>query len=682
MAKPKTGGPGSDQALPRDSRRREMAALKRRLEEAEESLNAIRAGEVDALVIKGPLGDQVYTLKDADRPYRTIIENMGEGAVTLRPDGLILYANRQFAAMLDSPLEDLLGSDLFSRVAPSAMETLKRLVAKAQKASVRADVEFVKASGGPLLAHLSLAPMPIDDVRVLSGVIADMTEQKQTQEERTRLAAVVSQAVDGVIILDPAGKIVYANPACRKITGFTDSELVGTGPERFGERIAADVNSVLAREGIWKGHITRVRKDGRPIELDASVAPLKDAAGETSSYLVVFRDITHAVKLEQTMRQMERTDALGRLAGGVAHDLNNILLPIVVNAELLLDETEPDSPRYAMLKNILQAAYRQRDLVKKILAFTRLTKQSPKAVRIQPLVDEALKLLKPALPTSVELRFVARNSRDTISGDATELHELITNLCTNAVDAMEARGGTLEVFLADADLDGGDPLPELSAGPYVKLTVRDTGCGIDPSHLDRIFDPFFTTKAAGKGTGIGLSVVRGIVKSHGGAINIESQVGKGTVVNVYLPTSEAVAPVSERRSRDRGPAAQGRHILLVDDEEIVLDTMRRALDSLGHRPTAVGNAAGALALFRTGPQRFDLAVIDQTMPQMSGLELAAELCRTRPGFPIVLTTGYSKAVDEDSLRAAGVSEALMKPLTLKDLAAAIDRAVAGPGKKA
>ena len=681
MAKPKTGGPGSDQALSGDSHRREMAALKRRLEEAEESLNAIRTGEVDALVIKGPLGDQVYTLKDADRPYRTIIENMGEGAVTFRPDGLILYANRQFAAMLDVPLEDLLGSDLFSRVAPSAIETLKRLAAKAQKASVQADVEFVKASGGPLLAHLSLAPMPIDDVRVLSGVIADMTEQKQTQEERTRLAAVVSQAVDGVIILDPAGKIVYANPACYRITGFADSELVGTGPEQFGERITADVNSVLAREGIWKGHVTRVRKDGRPIELDASVAPLKDAAGATSSYLIFFRDITHAVKLEQTLRQMERTEALGRLAGGVAHDMNNILLPIIVNAELLLDEEKPDSPRQALLKNILQAAYRQRDLVKRILSFTRQKAQSLAPIRMKPLVAEALKLIKPSLPASIEMRYAADRSKDIVSGDSTEIHELVTNLCTNAVDAMAERGGVLEVSLAGVDLEEKDPLLDLSPGPYVKLTVRDTGCGIPPDHLNRIFDPFFTTKEVGKGTGIGLSVVRGIVNSHRGGITVDSEVGRGTDVSVFLPAADETAPVGDRRARDRGPAAQGRRILLVDDEEIVLDTMRRALDSLGHKPTAVGNAAGALALFLTGPQHFDLAVIDQTMPQMSGLELAAELCRTRPGFPIVLTTGYSKAVDEDSLRAAGVSEVVMKPLTLRALAAAVDRAVVLLGKK-
>ena len=282
MAKPKTGGPGSDQALLRDSRRREMAALKRRLEEAEESLNAIRAGEVDALVIKGPLGDQVYTLKDADRPYRTIIENMGEGAVTLRPDGLILYANRQFAAMLDSPLEDLLGSDLISRAAPSDMETLKRFLSKAQKGGARADVEFVKASGGPLLAHLSLAPMPVEGLSVLSGVIADMTEHRQTQEERTRLAAVVSQAVDGVIILDRAGKIIYSNPACQKISGFAGNETrrecrartIRSGDRRRRHRHPEE------RGGLERQCPKSTERRERPIELDVSVTPLKNAAGD------------------------------------------------------------------------------------------------------------------------------------------------------------------------------------------------------------------------------------------------------------------------------------------------------------------------------------------------------------------------------------------------------------------
>ena len=681
MAKPKTGGPGSDQALPRDSHRREMAALKRRLEEAEESLNAIRSGEVDALVIKGPFGDQVYTLKDADRPYRMIIENMGEGTVTIRPDGFIIYANRQFAAMLDVSLEKLLGDNLFSRAAPSALEDLERLVAKAQKASVHADVEFVKASGGPLLAHLSLAPMSIEGIRALSGIIADMTEQKQTQEELTRLAAVVSQAVDGVMILNPAGEIVYANPACQTITGYADSELVGTGQELFGAETVADVRRVLANEGVWKAHVGRIRKDGKPIDLDVSVVPLRTQSGAISSYIIFFRDITHALKLEQTIRQMERTEALGRLAGGVAHDLNNILLPIVVNAELLLDEERPDSPRQAMLKNILQAAYRQRDLVKKILSFTRQTKQNLQAIRIQPVVAEALKLIKPSLPASIEMRYVADKPKDTVSGDPTEIHELVTNLCANAVDAMAERGGVLEVSLATVDLDAKDFLLDVRPGPYVRLTVKDTGCGIPPQNLDRIFDPFFTTKEAGKGTGIGLSVVRGIVKSHGGAITVESSVSRGTDVSVYLPTADEVAPPGDRRARDRGPAVQSSRILLVDDEDMVLDTMRRALESFGHKPTAVKNAAGALALFRTWPQNFDLAVVDQTMPQMSGLELAAKLRKISPGLPIILTTGYSKSVDEDSLRAAGVSEVVMKPLTLRDLAAAVNRAVALPGKK-
>jgi two-component system cell cycle sensor histidine kinase/response regulator CckA len=680
MDKPKAGSPGAGRTAGRETSRRRIAALERRLEEAEDCLKAIRAGEVDALIIKGPRGDQVYSLKDADRPYRSVIEKMRDGAVTIRGDGLVLYANTQFAAILGVPLERVIGANLFEWVEAPGLESLKKLVDGADERGVAADVEFRAGSGSSVVAHVSLAPMMIDDIRVLSGVVADMTEERRTRRENEQLAAVVSQTVEGVIILDAARQIVYANPACLEITGFDRSDLIGLGPERLGREAVERILSAVEKEGAWKGRLARTRKDGIPIELDLSVAPLKTGTGAVANYIVVFRDVTLAGKIEKRVRQMERTEALGRLAGGIAHDVNNILMPIIVNAELLLEEADPGSRRYAMLNDILDAAKRQRDLIKRILSFTRQVKLAHQDVPLAPIVEEALKFIRPSIEGPIQVRFTADDPGGTIRGDATELHELVTNLCANAVDAMAGGGGILDITLTDLPLDSLEALPELKPGRYVRLRVKDTGCGIAPYDLEHIFDPFFTTKQAGKGTGIGLSVVRGIVKNHGGSINVESVVGQGTDVSVYLPKATERASGDESRASVRGPVSPGRRILLVDDEELILDTMRRALVSFGHRPTATVDAAEALALFRKAPEQFDLAIIDQNMPRMSGLELAAGLQQARPGFPIILATGYSRAVNEESLRAAGIGAAVMKPLTLKDLSAAIGHVLAFSGR--
>ena len=654
----------------------EIARLKQRLKDAEACLGAIRAGEVDALVIQGPHGEQIYTLKDADRPYRLIIEKMREGAITIRPDGLILYANKQFAAMLGAPLEEIIGTGLFGLAAPGSLDGLKALVEKAWEAGASGDVEFQKRSGGRLLAFLSLASLPVDGIQALSGVVSDMTEERRTQDERARLAAVVSQSVDGVLILDPEGKIVYANPSCHKISGYAASELVGLGLERFGPELVSQVSAAFEKDDCWKGHVVRARKDGTLVELDVSVSPLRAAEGAISNHIIQFRDVTFRMDLEKKIRQMERTEALGRLAGGVAHDLNNILMPIIVNSELLLDEVEPGTQRAVMLRDIHEAALRQKALVSRILSFTRQAMPVFLPVPMGPLVGEALKLLKPSLPAAVKVRSGSAAAPATAIGDPTELHELVTNLFTNAIDAMRADGGVLDVAIKDVILGEAKPILGLRPGPYVRLTVRDTGCGIPPQDLEKIFDPFFTTKRTGKRTGIGLSIVRGIVKSHNGGIAIDSREGQGTEVTVYLPAAQDAAPEIKHRAHARQGTVRGRRVLIVDDEDMVLDTLRRALASLSHKPTAVGSAAGALALFQAGPRDFDLAIVDQTMPHMDGLELAAEMKRIRPDFPVILVTGYSNVVNDQTTRQAGVAEVVMKPLSLRDLSAAIDRVLA------
>jgi two-component system cell cycle sensor histidine kinase/response regulator CckA len=554
MAKPKRAGAKSGRG-PRDrSPREEIETLRRRLEEAEESLEAIRTGSVDALVAQGPYGDRIYLLKDADRPYRAIIETMRDGAVTFREDGLVLYANKQLAALLGRPLESLMGGNLFD-LAGSGKEDLKRLVADIAPDGARGDMTF----GGhaqPLVLNVSLTPMEFDGLRVLLGVVADVTEERRQ---------------------------------------------------------------------------------------------------------------------ERQVRQSEQIESLGRLAGGIAHDLNNILQPIIVNAELLLEDMSPDDTRRAMAENLLEAAHRQKSLVRRVLSFTRQAKPTPRPVAVTPVAAEALRLLRPSLPGRIETQFIAESSADVVLGDPAELHELITHLCIHAADALQATGGTIEVSLRDAVLTRENPKLELTPGRYLKLTVRDNGCGIPACNLERIFEPFFTTKE--DGTGIGLPVVRGIVKKHRGRILVESEVGKGTAVTVFLPSGDVSQTGTSGLAGNPRNKASGRRILVVDDEAAILETMRRALVTMRHKPTAVKDASQALALFRSLPGRFDLALIDQNMPGMSGLQLAAELHKIDPRLPIILATGYSKAVEDASLHEAGVCAVMMKPASLKELASAVEKAL-------
>ena len=563
MAKRKTDRAPRSKTRPSNAPTDEIVLLKQKLKDAEDALSAIRTGAVDALVVSGPEGEQVFTLKDADRPYRAVLENMRDGALTVRMDGLILFANRQFAAIVGLPLETVLGHDLYAFVGPRSRPDLERLFDRARTEGAFAEIEFTGEVARAVIINLSLAPVTVEGLQVLAGVAADITAERQAR---------------------------------------------------------------------------------------------------------------------QKIRQMERTEALGRLAGGVAHDLNNILQPIIVNAELLIDEIGQAGSKRDLLNNIIEAANRQRDLVKKILSFTRPTQQDLRPLALTPLVVEAINLLKPSLPKGVDFRLIDEARADVVKGDPTELHELVTNLCTNAADAMEKTGGTIEVALRNVALTRENVAYGLKPGRYLKLDVKDTGCGIAPEHLDKVFDPFFTTKETGRGTGIGLSVVHGIVKSHGGSIFVQSQIGKGTDVVVFLPVTAASIFEAATLGRDWKRASPDRRVLVVDDEEFVLDTMRRALVSLGHKPTVFKDPRGALALIRGLPRHFDIAIIDQTMPKMSGLELASQIRTINSDMPIILATGYSKAVDEAAFRAAGVTAVVMKPLGLRNLATIINQALESRGR--
>ncbi len=406
-----------------------------------------------------------------------------------------------------------------------------------------------------------------------------------------------------------------------------------------------------------------------------SLQPVRELDGGVSGVILMMLDVTREVTIEAHARQSQKMEALGVLAGGIAHDFNNLLAAIVVNSEMaLLDADKPEGVKH-YLPSVLEAAARGKGLVKQVLTFSRQGEQELKPTKLSPVVQEALKFLRASLPSTIEIRARLSAKDDVALADVTQIYQILLNLGNNAAHAMRERGGVLEVSLTSIDIDDrtAECHPDLKPGPCVKLTVSDTGTGIAPDVLPRIFDPFFTTKKAGEGTGMGLAVVHGIVKKCGGVITVGSEVGKGTTFNLFFPR---LADDVKRGKPSSGPIPSGgERILLVDDEELQAQSVHDMLERLGYDVTFETDSVRALALLRSRPESFDLVITDQTMPHMSGVKLAEAAMEIRPGIPVILCTGFSDVVGEDSAKSLGIREFVMKPFTVREIAAVIRKAL-------
>jgi CheY-like chemotaxis protein len=366
-------------------------------------------------------------------------------------------------------------------------------------------------------------------------------------------------------------------------------------------------------------------------------------------------------------------EAIGTLAGGIAHDFNNILGIILGYIEMSLLDASGNSSLRTNLEHIRKATHRATDLVKQILAFSRKSEQERMALQLIPIIKESLKLLRASLPSTIEIRqkFGLTTGEDRVMADPTQIHQVLMNLCGNASHAMRENGGVLEISLSARVLrvEETESIGELIPGKYIEAIIRDTGHGIAPAIIDRIFEPYFTTKGLGEGTGLGLSVVHGIVKSHGGSITVESELGKGTEFRILLPKVEiyAKAGTQEIPVLPRGTES----ILFVDDEEGLVNIGKQMLERLGYNVVVRTSSIEALEAFRRQPEKYDLILTDQTMPHMTGMNLAREVLRIRPEMPIVLCTGFSEIITAESVKAMGIRKLLMKPLVMSDVALAV-----------
>ncbi|SPF35279.1 putative Histidine kinase [Syntrophobacter sp. SbD1] len=508
-----------------------------------------------------------------------------------------------------------------------------------------------------------------------------ITERKQAEEELVRLATAIEHAGEGIIILDTNFNIQYANPAFKRITGYEGNQIVGRHASilksgKHEESLYQNLRETLKRGEGWSGRFINKKKDGILYHADVTASAIRDNSGAIINYVSIHRDITKEVELEKELRQAQKMEAIGNFSGGIAHDFNNILAAIMGFTELSLSKVPEGSPVRSNLEQVLKATMRASGVVRQILAFSRQSEQERKPMALAPVIQEVLKLMRSTLPTTIRINqeLTTGSEEDVVLADPTQIHQVLMNLCSNAAHAMRAKGGILSVELSKiTDLSTAPVHPDLTDGQYVCLTVSDTGHGMEAAVLDRIFDPYFTTKGPGEGTGLGLSVVQGIVKSHGGVITARSEPGKGTSFYILLPSFNknveleiaAIEPIPTGTER----------ILLVDDEEGLAELGEGILESLGYTVTAKTSSFDALEIFQAQPHAFDLVITDMTMPDLTGTELAEMLLGIRSDLPIILCTGFTDLTSEKQAQDAGIREFIMKPYDIRTLAKAIRKAL-------
>jgi len=501
------------------------------------------------------------------------------------------------------------------------------------------------------------------------------------EAERQRYRDLFEGAPDGYLVTDPEGTIREANRAAAELLGVRQDFLIGKPIRVFiAAEAMAGFNRGLTRvregtepPGDWE--VSLQPRDAVPFSALLTVGHGRDPAGRLAGLRWLVRDISGRKRTEAMTRQAQKMEALGTLASGIAHDFNNILAAVIGHTQAASDSLPASSLAVPHLQEILAVSQRAKDIVRQILTFSRAGRERHGPVPLHSVVAEGMSLVRASLPENVELRLHIDPQSSPVSGNATQIHQVLMNLCANAEYAMRPRGGILEVRVEPFEVTTEIVArhPSLSPGPHVKLTVRDTGHGMERHVRERIFDPFFTTKGVGEGTGLGLAVVHGIVAGHRGAIRVESTPGQGTRFEIFFPRYESppAAPL------DGDLACAGRErLLIVDDEPFLARLWVTLLESLGYRCVACSSAAEALTAFRGAPESFDLVITDLVMPGMTGDALAREILRIRPDIPIILCTGFSHTMTEAAAKAIGFRAYLEKPLGRRELAQAI-RSVLG-----
>jgi PAS domain S-box-containing protein len=579
--------------------------------------------------------------------------------------------------------EQMLGHPCHTLVATNAQPTPAEQPCLAS-ADFSGEVTLRRHDGHAFAAHLTTNPIGREVTGTEAGciwIIIDITERKRAEESLTRLATAVEQSGEAILITDAAGTILYANPAFAKTSGYTRAETLGRNPRmlKSGKHEAEFYRQMwetLTRGEVWKGHIINRRKDGTFYEEEATISPVRDSGGKIVNYVAVNRDVTREVQLEAQFRQAQKMEAIGLLAGGVAHDFNNILAALTMGMDLLREKPELDEESQTMLKELAVETKRAANLTRQLLMFSRRSVLDVRVLDLNEVVANLLKMLGRLLGEHLTLVFERRSTLPAVEADAGMLEQVLMNLVVNARDAMP-RGGriTLATEAAEFEIQQVATPTSRRPGRFVCLAVSDTGCGMNEATLKRIFEPFFTTKEMGRGTGLGLATAYGIVAQHGGWIEVDSKVDLGTTFRVYLPVAPKAVAKEETPELKPPVVPRGQETLLVvEDDAGVRQMLVHALRLLGYQVISAANGQEAMDLWRKHNPQIDLLLTDMVMPEgMTGLELAKRVRADKPDLKIIVSSGYSIELSELGNATAEGIVYLAKPYEVSRLGSVLRR---------
>lgn len=804
----------------------ELTQTREKLKVAEETLQAIQTGEVDALVMNPEEGGRIFTLQGADHIYQLLVEQMGEGAATISDEGLILYCNQKLSELLNYPLKNLIGSSLESFISKKDQKAFVLLLEKIRKKeNLTLELSLIKPENQTETpVKLSITKLEIDNISLNSVIITDITESKV--KEATKLNQVLNKAIaainryrafpdrtwimdywsegcerllgytsaellinpdlwkdnihpedllyfiqkafedsshqksidveyrfrhkdttfrwitsnqlfewdeinnywlvtailfdttkrknaemkiaeqatlidivsDAIFVHDLEDKILFWNKGAENLYGWKQSEILGqTAHSLFNlnqEELLKEAVSIVLEKGSWHGEIQEITKTGKKIIVASSKTLIRYKFSTEKSILVVNTDITEKKQLEKQFYHIQRLESLGTLASGIAHDFNNILTPILGVSQMLpMKFTNVDEKTQRMFTLLSNSAKRAINLVKQILSFSRVEEGQYSVLQIESILSEIINVVEQTFPKSIKLSTHIPSELSTIFADATQLHQVFMNLIINARDAMKS-GGILTISAENSVLEPSKSnLPKTSTqglnllpteanfqdtessldanNNYVSISIADTGVGIPPELLEQIFEPFFTTKEVGKGTGLGLSTVAGIIKNHGGFVNVYSELGKGTKFTVFLPTIEKEVTTSTiEKEIVRG---NGELILIVDDETAIQEMTKTALENLNYRTLIANDGIEALSVDREQPQEIMVILLDMMMPNLDGINAIEALQKINPKVKIIASSGL--ITNRKWAKKAGVSSFLLKPYSIEQLSETITQLI-------
>ncbi|MBE0531246.1 MAG: PAS domain S-box protein [Rhodospirillales bacterium] len=569
--------------------------------------------------------------------------------------------------------------DVVGRSVTDVYGKYPEIVDAANRASHGATVHATASVAGRYFA-LRFQPMLGNngEYRGCVGVAIDITERRQAEENLRKLSLAVEQSPAAILITDLDGIIEYANPRFYETTGFTPAETLGKTPaflkseDTDAEQFDHMWTTIMSgRE--WHGELRNRRKNGELFWSSTAICPIINTSGDITNFLSVAEDTTDKRRMEEQLRHAQKLEAVGTLAGGVAHDFNNILTGILGHCQIAIEKLDPDADVQFNLDQIMVASDRAKDLVQQLLAFSRRREANLRPVSLNAIVDEAVKLVHASIPSTIAIQWHVAENAVTVMADPTQIHQVLLNLCSNAADAIGETSGAITIGVESITTTApiGVAGHDLAPGQYACLRVGDTGSGMDTYTLARAFDPFFTTKPVGAGTGLGLAAVHGIVQDHGGGIEVVSEPGKGTSFSIYLPCARVETTKDVKKIRTEFGGTE--RILLVDDERMVLQSIGTYLEHFGYKVEALTSPAAALAVFQSMADQFDIVVTDQVMPNMTGDVLARKLRELRPDIPIILCTGYAPPASAMARKAVGINEVVRKPIEPSELGQIIRR---------